>query len=205
MATPNPNPNPNTTTTFPALYTHILATTPPPLLPPSNPTSPTLTARISSLSLHPTLEAALHILNHDLPSAHFLVRHMQAPPAHEGMFLHGILHRVEGDYDNARAWYGDVAGSEVFKEVWGGENGGEEEARAFIGRVEGFVKKKEGGNKEGLEKESLREIKAVVEFCRRKFGEGEVLDASEAWVRPGEETRKMGEDMVSGGKGYRNF
>lgn len=199
MATQNPLPD---TTTFPTLYTHILTNHPAPLLPPSKPISPAFTARISSLSLHPTLEAALHILNHDLPSAHFLVRHMQAPPAHEGMFLHGILHRVEGDYDNARAWYGDVAGSEVFKEVW--NEGGEEEAKAFIGRVEGFVKKKEG-DREALERESLREIKVVVEFCRKKFGEGEVLDASEAWVRPGEETRKMGEDMVSGGKGYREF
>jgi len=27
------------------------------------------------------------------------------------MYLHGILHRVEGDYDNARAEYGDVNAS----------------------------------------------------------------------------------------------
>lgn len=33
---------------------------------------------------------------------------MQAPPAVEGMLLHGILHRCEGDFDNARAWIGDV-------------------------------------------------------------------------------------------------
>jgi hypothetical protein len=42
------------------------------------------TARISGLQLHPTLEAALHLLNADLASAHFLVRHMQGPPAVEG-------------------------------------------------------------------------------------------------------------------------
>jgi hypothetical protein len=48
------------------------------------------------------------MLNSDLPSAHFLVRHMQAPPAVEGMLLHGILHRAEGDFDNSRAWIGDV-------------------------------------------------------------------------------------------------
>lgn len=127
---------------------------------------------------------------------------MQAPPAHEGMFLHGILHRIEGDYENARAWYGNVAGSAVFEEVWGG--GGEEEARGFIGRVEGFVKRAEG-EKEVLGEESLREIKAVVEYCRRKFGEEEVLDATGAWVKPGEEHRRMGEEMVSGGEGFRKF
>ena len=126
---------------------------------------------------------------------------MQAPPAYEGMFLHGILHRIEGDFDNARAWYKNVAESEVFKEVW---EGGEEEARGFIGRVEKLVKKGEG-DKGLLEKESLREINAVVEYCRQKFGEKEMLDATQAWVKPGEDHRKMGEDMVSGGKGYRNF
>lgn len=126
---------------------------------------------------------------------------MQAPPAYEGMFLHGILHRVEGDYDNARAWYRNVAGSEVFKEVWAG---GEEEARGFIGKVEGLVKRGEGG-KEELERGSLREIRAVVEYCRRRFGEEEMLDATQAWVKPGEDHRKMGEEMVSGGKGFRDF
>ena len=117
------------------------------------------------------------------------------------MFLHGILHRIEGDYDNARAWYKNVAESEVFKDVWAG---GEEEARGFVGRVEGFVKRREG-DKEGLEKESLREIQAVVEYCRGKFGEKEMVDATQAWVKPGEDHKKMGEEMVTGGKGYRKF
>lgn len=126
---------------------------------------------------------------------------MQAPPAYEGMFLHGILHRIEGDYDNARAWYKNVAESEVFKEMW---EGGGEEARSFIGRVEGLVKKGEG-DMEGLKKESLTEIKAVVEYCRRKFGEKDMLDATQAWVKPGEDHRKMGEEMVSGREGFRKF
>ena len=68
-----------------------------------------LAATIADLHVHPAIEALLHILNHDLPSAHFLVRHMQAPPAVEGMLLHGILHRAEGDFNNARAWIGDVS------------------------------------------------------------------------------------------------
>ena len=77
--------------------------------PPKKPQDAQLTATIADLHVHPTIETLLHILNHDLPSAHFLVRHMQAPPAVEGMLLHGILHRAEGDFDNARAWVGDVA------------------------------------------------------------------------------------------------
>ncbi|KAL8724582.1 MAG: hypothetical protein Q9166_007858 [cf. Caloplaca sp. 2 TL-2023] len=186
--------------TFSALYNHLL-TLPAPLLPPGKASSPALTASISALSLHPTLETAFHILNNDLPSAHFLVRHMQSPPAYEGMFLHGILHRIEGDYDNARAWYNNVSDSEVFKYTWAG---GSDEALDLILRVERL--KKEGrGNKESLEKESLEEMKQVVEYCRQKFGENRMEDASQAWVIPSEELRKMGEDMVSGGEGFRNF
>ena len=125
---------------------------------------------------------------------------MQAPPAYEGMFLHGILHRIEGDYDNARAWYSNVSESEVFGRAWESED----KAREFIGGVEDLVKKGKG-DRHNLEKESEREIKAVVEFCREKFGEGEVRDARAAWVKPGEDHRRMGEEMVTGGKGFRQF
>lgn len=93
---------------------------------PVSPRKPILasSSRISELSLHPVLESLLHILNLDLPSAHFLLRHMQAAPAYEAMYLHGILHRIEGDLDNARAWYGDVQDSDVFRAVWSEMGGG---------------------------------------------------------------------------------
>ncbi|KAL8687989.1 MAG: hypothetical protein Q9218_005983 [Villophora microphyllina] len=194
-------PDPNFPT-FSSLYTHLL-TSPAPLLPPGKAKFPALTSSISALSLHPTLETALHILNTDLPSAHFLVRHMQSPPAYEGMFLHGILHRVEGDYDNARAWYDNIADSEVFEHVWG-EAGDKEGAQDFIGRVEGLRKRGEG-DKEALENESRREIEKVVEWCKAKFGEGKMEDASSAWVRPSEENRQMAAGMVTGGEGFRQF
>ena len=117
------------------------------------------------------------------------------------MFLHGILHRIEGDYDNARAWYKNVRDSEVFRAVWGSEG----EAVGFIGEVERLAKEKVG-DREQLGKESLREIEGVIEFCKRKFGEGELLDAREAWAQPEEgEHKKLGQDMVTGGKGFRHF
>ncbi|MCJ1407807.1 hypothetical protein MMC19_001878 [Ptychographa xylographoides] len=190
--------SPRTFTTFDALYTQLL-TLSPPLLPPGHSADPALTAQIAALLLHPTLETALHILNADLPSAHFLVRHMQAAPMFEGMYLHGILHRIEGDYDNARAWYGNVCESEVFRENWGSK----EEALDFIGRVE-RLRKKKVGDREALGKESVEEIKKVVGFCVAKFGTERVEDASAAW-KQSEEHRKMGQDMVTGGEGFRNF
>jgi len=80
-----------------------------------------LTSTIASLELHPALETFLHILNADLASAHFLVRHMQSPPAWEGMLLHALLHRFEGHISNGRAWYTDIAGAAVLEYVWGSE------------------------------------------------------------------------------------
>ena len=66
------------------------------------------------------------------------------------------------------------------------------------------VKKGERDKRE-LEEESSREIKAVVDYRRMKFGEEEVRNATGALVKPGKDHRTMGEEMVTGGKGYRQF
>jgi hypothetical protein len=193
-----------------------------------------LTATIADLQVHPTIEALLHILNHDLPSAHFLVRHMQAPPAVEGMLLHGILHRAEGDFNNARAWISDVADAcegyqpkhkddgqtldaEVAKQV--GSNCdissslinfvyGDEEPKSLIDAVEEFRRKKKserGDDEEGIEKRIRSEAEKVLEWCKNKFGDGVWEDATKAWVKNSEEISKISGDMVSGGKGHRKF
>jgi len=112
-------------------YSSILAALLPPntaapVLPPPSPphsqkpraTNPDLVSAIASLELHPVLETLLHILNGDLASAHFLVRHMQSPPAWEGMALHALLHRYEGHISNSRAWYTDIAGCGVLEYIW---------------------------------------------------------------------------------------
>ncbi|KAG9201832.1 hypothetical protein G6514_005249 [Epicoccum nigrum] len=230
---------------FAALSTHLLQTARLAHAPSGPPTSQPLTASIAGLSLHPTLEATLHMLNGDLPSAHFLVRHMQAPPAVEGMLLHGILHRVEGDFGNARAWVGDVADAGegfvpkrrdagekleegVAREVRrcgqgegegegeGGENpallsfvygeAGVQAAMELIDDVE-FFRKRKGGDAErrSLELTVREELGCVLEWCSSKFGTGEWADATSAWTKNSDEVQKMSNDMVSGGKGYREF
>ncbi|KAI6714519.1 hypothetical protein JHW43_002937 [Diplocarpon mali] len=157
-------------TSFRAIYSSLLSAHPAPLLPPANAHCAKLASQIAALQLHPTLEAALHILNADLPSAHFLVRHMQSAPAVEGMLLHGILHRVEGDLDNARAWYSDVAreGAELYARVWGGggatfkdlDEGVREAAFAFGERREYGS----GGAREGELDAGQRFLNAVQAF-----------------------------------------
>jgi hypothetical protein len=190
--------------------------------------------------MHPTLEAALHILNADLPSAHFLVRHMQAPPAVEGMLLHAILHRCEGDIENARAWAGDVKDA---CEGWipkkrgverldtdvaqscNGDNGcenvdAEKSLVEFVyGQGDGMeglitdierVRRRKGsgaGSEEEMELEERirKELERVLEWCKKKFGDGAWIDASQAWVRHSEEERQKAENMVTGDQGWRKF
>ncbi|RMY78142.1 hypothetical protein D0863_00878 [Hortaea werneckii] len=227
--------SPSTPPTFPTLLSHLLATYSAPVLPSPSPYphNPSLNHPITTLSLHPTLEALLHILNSDLASAHFLVRKMQAPPAYEGMLIHAVLHRVEGDYRNAEAWYGDVShgeeqergGKGCLERCWGGGREGLERCLGFVRRVEGLRKKNvpagkgDGGGGEGpgeggyderseledLERESRREIEALVGWCVERFGTGKCEDATQVWVRDREEVREMKKEMVVGGEGWRQF
>ncbi len=144
---------------------------------------------------------------------------MQAAPAYEGMFLHGILHRIEGDYDNARIWYRDVADSEVFKHTWDTVD----EALGFIGDVQslknggagsggsGSGNKKKGGgegegkNKEELEAKSRREFEKVIEWCEKRFGTDTWEDGTKAWVKNSEKISEISQDMVTGDSGHRKF
>ncbi|GAB1726538.1 hypothetical protein NU195Hw_g2463t1 [Hortaea werneckii] len=228
--------SPPTPPTFPTLLSHLLTTYSAPVLPSPSPYphNTSLNHPITTLSLHPTLEALLHILNSDLASAHFLVRKMQAPPAYEGMLIHAVLHRVEGDYRNAEAWYGDVfhgeeqecGGKGCLERCWGGGREGLERCLGFVRRVEGLRKKNVPGGKgdsggggegsgqggyderselEALERESRREIEALVGWCVERFGTDKCEDATQVWVRDREEVREMKKEMVVGGEGWRQF
>lgn len=48
------------------------------------------------------LVAALHLWNDSLDAAHVLVQDLSGST---GSALHGIMHRREGDYDNAKYWF----------------------------------------------------------------------------------------------------
>lgn len=176
---------------------------------------------IASLSLHPALEAALHVLNRDLPSAHFLLRHAQSPPAWECMFLHGILHRLEGDIQNARCWYGDVKDSEVLKHVWSRSHS-DGTWEQFLDRVErqrdamagrqgsGAAGAQRGANSAGgeradLQRISLWELTEVLHFLEDKFGIQEVADAGSTWVQSEGQVTDKANAMIVGGEGWREF
>ena len=131
---------------------------------------------------------------------------MQSAPAHEAMYLHGILHRIEGDYDNARAWYANVADSDVYRQTWEGDLEG---GSRLIDDVEvlrkGRPAEKHAVDTEALGHRSIAEITHVLSFCETKLGTGKLLDAREAWTGTGEQHKKMASDMIVGGEGWREF
>ena len=200
---------------------------------------------------------------------------MQAPPAVEGMLLHAILHRVEGDWDNARAWLEDVgrdgeSGNEqdengdrdgrgrignqgeimprIGEEHESGDGDGAlkiggvgndgamegkgrgvkllhyvygsmplsiptdesapdkplEVGRRLITMVEAFHIRTTG-SEEALNEALRHETRQLLDWCVFAFGEGKWKDATCAWARPEEKVRKIGEEMVSGNKGWREF
>jgi hypothetical protein len=136
---------------------------------------------------------------------------MQAAPQPQAMFLYGILRRIEGDYVNAQARYGDVKDSVVFNDVLNLHDGTSrvEDAIAFLTMVEILRKEtkvKERKDKEvkSLEEESLREIGAVLKFCEEKFGSGKVEDATQIWVQD-EKPSGKGNDMIVRREGWRQL
>jgi hypothetical protein len=180
-------------------YEHIFSTLP---TSPHRIHSTQLRNILTSLQLHPVLEAILHLLNVDLPAAHFLCRHMENWPAEESMFVHGILHRIEGDYDNARAWYCDVEEANGFKVVWGRKH----DALKFIDEVEKWRK---GGQVKSEEEKrlrecSLQELVKMLEFCEENIGCGKVEDATTVWV-PKKKTTEQAAAMVTGAESWREF
>ena len=150
---------------------------------------------------------------------------MQAAPQYEGMLLHGVLHRCEGDFDNARAWYGDVKGQGekeeeergVYVKVCGvgkeerGDEAGEQEKKeekddgqALIDKVEAWRKRGEGSEEE-VGRECGEEMARLAKWCVKKFGEGEWKDVSGVWCQPGGEQKEVKDRMIIGGEGWRKF
>lgn len=153
---------------------------------------------------------------------------MEAAPAFEAMFLHAILHRVEGDYANTKAWYtsvakdeasletgaqdGALAGSEIHAETRPGSQSGifaavwESSIRGFeyLASVEDFVKFG-SGNRGELEGQGRAEIERTVDYLRGKFGDGRWQNAASEWRYADGDTKVIKEKMILGGMGYRVF
>ena len=136
---------------------------------------------------------------------------MQNEPANEGMYIHGLLHRVEGDYENTKLWNKSVRESDCFKHIWGEGEEGIGAAAEFLDNAKA-LRDNLGDQKISaaeLESASRREFEQLTQWCKQKFGMAIVKDASleGAWAAtdPDSEERAAAQRMVVGGEGWRQF
>lgn len=75
---------------------------------------PALDVRIAALAAPPALRAALHLWNDSLERCHALAQDL---PDATGSYLHGLMHRREPDYGNAKYWFRRVGSHPIFPDV----------------------------------------------------------------------------------------
>ncbi|NOU97959.1 hypothetical protein GC093_32740 [Paenibacillus sp. LMG 31456] len=61
-----------------------------------------------------SVKAGLHLLNESLDKSHELSQEIHNPT---GSYWHGIMHRMEGDYSNAKYWFRQVGAHTAFAAV----------------------------------------------------------------------------------------
>lgn len=100
--------------TLEAIEKILLARNPLPPLSPAIVFRADLSEPISRLPVEAAIQAGLHVLNDDLEAAHRLA---QTEACAELNYWHAILHRREGDLDNASYWYRRIGAQQVLQDV----------------------------------------------------------------------------------------
>jgi hypothetical protein len=113
MTTPPPAIQP----TIQEIAGRLLARDPPPPLVPAQVFDSALTHWIDAADTPTPVKAVLHLLNDDLGAAHPLAQATEGDPL--GDYGHAIVHRREGDYDNARYWFRRIGPLPLLAETYG--------------------------------------------------------------------------------------
>ena len=95
----------------------LLARDPLPPLVPGGVYDEALTEEIAATTGPATVKIGLYLLNDDLPRAHGLAQSVEGDPL--GDYWHALIHRREGDYDNARYWFGRVGPLPILAQIYG--------------------------------------------------------------------------------------
>src|SRR5258705_12686809 len=138
-----------------------LASRPASPLRPKGPSDPALTTIIDALDTDDAVKAGLHLLNDDLERGHALAQ------AHEGDktcdYWHAIVHRREGDFDNAKYWLRQVGRHPVLSRV---HDGGPSAAIVFVDRC----RDAKADDRAALEAIQKRELLGLVAYARGPEG-----------------------------------
>jgi hypothetical protein len=116
-----------------------------------------MAASISALDAPDAVKAGLHLLNDDLGSAHELAQ------AHEGDktcdYWHSIVHRREGDFENAKYWLRQVGRHPVLSRV---HDGGPPAAIRFVD----LCREANPAEEAVLEATQKREMLGLLDYAR---------------------------------------
>jgi hypothetical protein len=85
------------------------------------------------LSLPPLARSALWLLCGDLDASHEISQTVETP---DGSFWHGIMHRREGDFWNAKYWFRRVGPHPVLKQLASTDYG---DPQSFVDRCEASI------------------------------------------------------------------
>jgi hypothetical protein len=116
---------------------------------------PALTAAIDALDADDAVKAGLHLLNDDLARAHALAQEHEGDKTSD--YWHAIVHRREGDFDNAKYWLRQVGRHPVLARV---HDGGPAAAVRFVDRC-----RDPGGDVTELESIQKREMLGLLEYA----------------------------------------
>ena len=135
----------------------ILASRPALPLRPKAPFDPALMAKIDALDADDAVKAGLHLLNDDLARAHALAQEHEGDKTCD--YWHAIVHRREGDFDNAKYWLRQVGRHPVLTRV---HDGGAAAAVGFVDRCRDATP----ADRAALESIQKREMLGLLEYAR---------------------------------------
>ena len=98
----------------PKISAELRARQPLPPLCPETPWNRELSQRIEAADLPPAVASALLLWNDDLDASHTL---SQGLPDPFGCWLHGTMHRREGDFSNSKYWFRKVGAHAGFAQM----------------------------------------------------------------------------------------
>ena len=135
----------------------VLASRPAYPLRPKGSFDPALATNIDALDVDDAVKAGLHLLNDDLARAHALAQEHEGDKTCD--YWHAIVHRREGDFDNAKYWLRQVGRHPVITRV---HDGGSAAAARFVDRCRDAMP----ADRAELESIQKREMLGLLEYAR---------------------------------------